>query len=123
MKLFLSPRDDNPTKLPWGEFLKILNEDECGVDSVEIYFGKLYYVNRCSIRRRSDVEKVEFIDSYVDKTNARGFQVHADFDVYLKDGRVIEVSTWVEKIIKVALKYAPASDPRAGLREARRAQK
>ena len=115
--------DKTPTKIPWDGLKEILNPDECRVDSVEIYFGKLYYVNRGSLRRRSDVEKVLFIDSYTDKTNAPGFQVHADFDVYLKDGRVIEVATWVEKIIEVALKYAPRTDPRAGLREARRSQK
>ncbi len=123
MKLFLTPRESAPTKLPWGAFLEILNADECGVDGIEIYFGKLYYVNRCSLRRRSDIEKGECIDSYVDKSYAPGFQVHADFDVYLKDGRVVEVSTWMEKIIEVALKYAPAADPRAAVREARRARK
>ena len=108
MKLFVEPGKAPPTKLPPSDELKqILNEDECGVWSVEITFGgRLYYRNKGSLRRCYDVAEVRFIDSYVDKRFAPEWSVHADFEIVTTDGRVIRVATWHRKIIEAALRCA-----------------
>lgn len=124
MKLFLDTGRPQSTKLPPSMELKqILNEEECGVWSVEITFGgRLFYRNKGSMKRSYDIEYVRFIDSYTDRTFAPEWAVHADFDIVTTDGRVIEVATWHRKIIEAALRLTPQPDPRAGVRAARRLQ-
>lgn len=124
MKLFLDTGKAPSTTLPPSTELKqILNEDECGVWSVEITFGgRLYYRNKGSFRRSFEIAEVRFIDSYTDKTFAPEWSVHADFDIITTDGRVIEVATWHRKIIEAALRLTVKPDPRAGVRAARRLQ-
>ena len=106
MKLFLNAGKAPSKALPPSTELKqILNEDECKVWSVEITFGgRLYYRNKGSFRRSYEIAEVRFIDSYVDKSFAPEWSVHADFDIVTTDGRVIEVATWHRKIIEAALR-------------------
>jgi hypothetical protein len=124
MKLFLDTgRPTSTTLPPCTELKQILNEDECQVWSVEITFGgRLFYRNKGSLKRSYEIAEVRFINSYVDKTFAPEWSVHADFDIITTDGRVIEVATWHRKIIEAALRLTVKPDPRAGVRAARRLQ-
>lgn len=42
-----------------------------------------------------------------------------DFDVYLKDGRVVEIRTQSAKLVHELIKYIPQPDPRAKYRKGR----
>lgn len=43
-----------------------------------------------------------------------------DFDIYLKDGRILEIRTQCEKLVRELCKYLPQEDPRAKFRKGRK---
>jgi hypothetical protein len=44
---------------------------------------------------------------------------NVDFDIYLTDGRVIEINTQSEKLVRALIEYVPKVDPRAKYRKGR----
>ena len=122
MRMFVDTGRRASTTLPPPQELKVLlNPEECKVWSVECTLGgKLFYRNKGSFKKCFDIASVRFIDVYTDMQYASGFNVHADFDIITKDGRVIEISTWSRKLIVAARAWAETPDPRAALRAARR---
>lgn len=118
MRMLIDTGRKRPTAMPPCEELKqILNEEECGVWSVEITLrGRLFYRKKGSLRRHYDIQSVQFRDSYVERSYAPKWAVHADFDIITADGRVIEVSTWHKRIIESALELAPMPNPRGHIR-------
>lgn len=100
---------------------RILNTDECGIAGVGVsIFGNLFYRKSWSLAGTSEgIQKVLFLSSRVYRRRAPRNACEAELDIYLEDGRVIEVSTCDRRIIEAALKYAPVKNVRDASRRAR----
>ena len=73
----------------------VLNKDECGVAGVGAnIFGKLFYRESwCLWGISTGIQKVIFLRSQNHRRREASSACEADFDIYLEDGRVIEVNT------------------------------
>ena len=82
---------------------RVLNTKECGVAGVGITLGgKLSYRECYKVFGTSQgIEKVIFIQSVVHRRRKPEFACEADFDIYLEDGRVIEVNSCYKAIVEV----------------------
>lgn len=101
---------DSQRKLKSGPVVRtrILNKDECLVASVSnTLFGDLCFRDRWAVFPIRQVEKVIFLRSSRRKEYEPNVAVEADFDIYTKDGRVIEVWSCDRAVLTAALKYAP----------------
>ena len=103
------------------EHTRVLNKEECGVSGVGTTLGgNLFYRASGKVFGTSQgIEKVIFIQSSVNRRRKPEFACEADFDIYLTDGRVIEVNSCYKAIIEAALKLAPTRDVRARYRAMR----
>lgn len=112
----------NSVKDP-GPFVetRILNTDECCVAGVGADIcGNLFYRECwCLLGTSAGIRKVIFLSSKTHRGRTVNSACEADFDIYLDDGRVIEVNTCNRRIIEAATKYAPRKDVRAASRRAR----
>lgn len=100
----------------------VLNRSECNVESVGVvpFSGQLVYTNWHSwSSTKQGVSHVVFIQSRTLKNRCYATSVEADFDIYLTDGRVIEVQSCDRRVIEAAMKYAPVNDPRDKFRRSR----
>jgi hypothetical protein len=100
---------------------KVLNTDECGIAAVGVsFFGKLAYrpVGH-GFAVTTGISHVYILQSTNHNQNRRARSVEADFDIYLTDGRVIEVHSFDRATIQAALAYAPVKDVRAKFRRMR----
>ena len=98
----------------------VLNTNECDVVAVGANFGKLVYRERGSwFATASNIHQVIFLQSKSHRQNRTARNTEADFDLYLTDGRVVEVHSFDRPTIEAALAYAPVKDVRAALRRAR----
>ena len=123
----------------------IINKDEVGRKYFNFVAGNFYVYNSAFKPEKVLIEKVVVIkDSSVNPkksfnhmTNgiigaiiagAVGVMLVAasshikwdvDFDVYLQDGRVLEIRTQSEKLVRELIKYVPQPDPRAKFRKER----
>lgn len=100
---------------------KVLNTDECGIAAVGVSFlGKLAYRPQGrGFAVTTGISHVIFLQSQSHSQNRRARDTEADFDIYLTDGRVIEVHSFDRNTIEAALEYAPVKDVRAVFRRAR----
>lgn len=100
---------------------RILNTDECGIAGVGVnIFGELFYRKSWHLLGSSaGIQKVIFLRSHTHRNRVSSSACEADFDIYLEDGRVIEVNTCNRSIIQAALAYAPKKDVRDSSRKAR----
>lgn len=99
---------------------RILNKRECGVAYVSTIFGKLCYREAGHGFSRTDgISHVFMLASQVLRDVKPPNNLLVDFDVYLQDGRVVEVQTCHRATIEAALMYAPKKDVRAKFRAAR----
>jgi hypothetical protein len=98
----------------------VLNVDECNVVAVGANFGKLVYRERGRwFATASNIHHVIFLQSSNHSQNRLARSTEADFDIYLTDGRVIEVHSFDRDTIQAALVYAPVKDVRAKFRRMR----
>ncbi len=98
----------------------VLNTDECGVVAVGTFFGKLAYREGGRwFASTEGISYVIFLQSKNHNQNRLARNTEADFDIYLKDGRVIEVHSFDRATIQAALVYAPVKDVRAKFRQMR----
>ena len=97
------------------EHTRVLNKAECGVAGVGVTLGgKLFYRESWKMFGTSQgIEKVVFIQSMVNRRRKPEYACEADFDIYLEDGRIVEVTSCYKTIIEAALKLAPVRDVRA----------
>lgn len=107
-----------------GPFMEthVLNTDECNVAGVGVnpISGNLFYRERFhAFGTSKGIDKVLFLTSKVHRRRKASSACEADFDIYLEDGRVIEVNSCCRSIIEAALKHAPTQDVRAKYRQAR----
>lgn len=99
---------------------RVLNVAECNVNLVGATSRHLVYTERRKLfSTATGISKVIFIQSQVHKGRISSAAVEADFDIYLEDGRVIEVNSCDKRVIEAAYKYAPQKNPRVRYREAR----
>lgn len=111
---------------------RVLNRAECGVNTVQVILGH-FYGRRWFSASRLAVSHVQIIEN--NNTGLKpmrlgrwlqGFQsekteFNMDLDLYLVDGRVIEIQTTDKEVIREALRYMTvADDPRKAYRAARR---
>jgi hypothetical protein len=124
---------------------KIINKDEVGLKYFNYVLGKYYVYNSSFKAKEVFIDKVVVIEDRT--TNPRrtitgnsssivgailaGFigvivaamaslpKWDVDLDIYLTDGRVIEICTQNEKLIRSLYKYIPEVDPRRYYRETR----
>jgi hypothetical protein len=98
----------------------VLNPEECGIVAVGTTLGKLSYRPRGKgFACMSGISHVIFLRSTSHRQNRRARSTEADFDIYLTDGRVIEVHSFDRATIRAALEYAPTKDVRARFRSQR----
>lgn len=98
----------------------VLNSDECDVVAVGTFFGKLAYRERGRwFAATEGIHHTLFLHSSNHNQNRTARNTEADFDIYLKDGRVIEVHSFDRATIQAALAYAPVKDVRAKFRQMR----
>jgi hypothetical protein len=123
----------------------IINKDEVGRKYFNFVAGNFYVYNSAFKPEKVLIEKVVVIkDSSVNPkksfnhlTNgiigaivagvvgvmvvAASSQIKwdVDFDIYLQDGRVLEIRTQSEKLVRELIKYVPQPDPRAKFRKER----
>jgi hypothetical protein len=123
----------------------IINKDEGGRKYFNFVAGNFYVYNSAFKPEKVLIEKVVVIkDSSVNPkksfnhlTNgiigaivagvvgvmvvAASSQIKwdVDFDIYLQDGRVLEIRTQSEKLVRELIKYVPQPDPRAKFRKER----
>jgi hypothetical protein len=98
----------------------VLNTDECNVVAVGANFGNLAYRERGRwFATTSNIHHVIFLRSIKHNQNRLIRSTEADFDIYLTDGRVIEVHSFDRATIQAALVYAPVKDVRAKFRRMR----
>ena len=111
-----SPKDPGP-------FIetRILNTDECHVAGIGVnIWGNLFYRECWRLIGVSEgIQKVIFLRSKTYRGREASSACGADFDIYLDDGRVIEVNTCSRRIIEAAMKYAPRKDVREASRRTR----
>lgn len=100
---------------------RILNTDECGVAGVGATLGgNLFYREAWRLKGTSaGIKEVRFLQSTTHRNRQPNSACEADFDIYLEDGRVIEVNTCARRIIEAAIKLAPKKDVRAPFRRMR----
>lgn len=98
----------------------VLNSAECGVVAVGTFLGKLAYREKGRwFAATEGIHYTAFLRSTNHKQNRLARNTEADFDIYLKDGRVIEVHSFDRATIQAALAYAPVKDIRAKSRQMR----
>ena len=97
------------------EHTRVLNKEECCVSAVGITLGGNLSYRECYkvFGTSQGIEKVVFIQSVVHRRRKPEYACEADFDIYLEDGRVIEVNSCYRPIVEAALKLAPKRDVRA----------
>ena len=100
---------------------RILNTDECGVAGIGVNLsGELFYRESWHLGGHTKgIQKVLVLKSQMHRNRMPSSACECDFDIYLDDGRVIEVNTCCRRIIEAALQYAPRKDVRAASRRAR----
>lgn len=98
---------------------KVLNTDECNVAAV----GVTMFNHRLCYRERGKwspteigITRVLMLSGTWHKELCPPNNYQAEFDIYLADGRVIEVSTYQRSVIEAALVYAPKKDVRGAFR-------
>lgn len=99
---------------------KVLNTHECGVAAVGTFAGNLVYREQNhGFATSRGIHHVLILRSRVHKELRHARSVEADFDIYLNDGRVIEVQSFDRATIQAAVNLAPAKDIRARFRAQR----
>jgi len=114
---------------------KVYNKNECGYNSISTLFGN-FYGSRWFISERLYVRHIQVISDNAAASDRAGAYpsmraliriltlkkptVDLDMDIYLIDGRVIEVRTKDKRIMKAALPYMQVNDPREAYRLARK---
>lgn len=84
---------------------RILNKAVCYVASVGVSFtGKLCYRECWHLFTRNDIDHVVFLQSNYRKNLRLARTVEAYFNIYTRDGRVIEVCSCDRSTIVAALK-------------------
>lgn len=125
--------------------IAIINKEEVGRKYFNFVAGNFYVYDNPFKPEKVTIEKVVVIkDASVDpKGTFRGMtngiigaivagvigimvvsafsQVkwNVDFDIYLTDGRVLEINTTSEKLVRALMEYVPKDDPRAKYRKER----
>lgn len=100
---------------------KVLNTDECGIAAVGVSFLKklAYRPKGQGFAVTTGISHVIFLQSKAHRQNRPARATEADFDIYLTDGRVIEVHSFDRDTIAAALAYAPVKDIRSRFRAQR----
>lgn len=101
---------------------KVLNKQECHVSAVGVqpFSKKLCYRERGSWKPTEiGISHILFLSGTVHKEITPPNNYQAEFDIYLEDGRVIEVSSYDRHVIEAALPYAPQKDIRSSFRHNR----
>lgn len=88
----------------------VLNPEECGVKSVNRTLdGRLCYTEKFWGVSPDQIDHVNILRSSVRRNYMPYFAVEADFDVYTKDGRIINVWSCDSKLLKAAMNMAPGN--------------
>ena len=101
---------------------KVLNKRECLINSVGVSLFKqeLGYVEKGAwFYKTTGISRVLILSGKAHKEYCPPNNYQVEMDIYLTDGRVIEVSTCDRRVIEAALKYAPQKDVRASFRASR----
>jgi hypothetical protein len=99
---------------------KVLNQKECGIVAVGTFGGKLVYRERNrGLATSQGIHHTLILQSKQHKELRYARSVEADFDIYLTDGRVIEVHSFDRATIQAAVTLAPTKDVRARFRAQR----
>lgn len=121
MRAFISTNRKAAPKVYWGKPVKVHNTEECGITHVEHTIDrKLRVVEKGHFfRSKARVSKVIIISSQKHKERFTRQSVDVEADLYLEDGRVVEMYTCDSELIQTLLKYVQVADPRTPYRALR----
>lgn len=121
MRAFISTDRKAAPKVYWGKPVKIHNTEECGITHVEHTIDrKLRVVEKGHLfRSKARVAKVIIISSQKHKERFTRQSLDVEADLYLEDGRVVEMYTCDSELIQTLLNYVRVADPRALFRRSR----
>lgn len=124
----------------------VLNVDECNIDTVSWTFNKIRGSYKWQTSEKLEIRHVQIIQDNTQKSAGgmtsqicgsvvassisgllglltyagRGpHSIDIDLDIYLTDGRVIEINTQDKKLVKQLIPYMHTADPRAKYRKLR----
>lgn len=121
MRVHLSIWGDTPPKAYTGRRTYVYNSDSCGVTFVRhTLSGELrVQENNSLFDSKARVSTVRIIGSEKLKGYRQSTPMWVDADLYLEDGRIVEIQTCNRHTIEALLNYVPIVDPRARRRVTR----
>lgn len=114
MRVFISTDRKPAPKAYWGKPVKVHNTEECGITHVEHTIDrKLRVIEKGHLfRSKARVSKVVIISSQNHKERFARQSMDVEADLYLDDGRVVEMYTCDTELIQALLNYVQVPDPR-----------